>query len=110
MVVVLAERLVVDDVEISCGEWLRAGAAGKALLVPATSQATVGCFDGFSFNALVASAADGPGTWRVRATDAGCLRLSVRVRGWKGRRRRPDLGRTAHGRRRRGAVWVEVAV
>jgi len=107
VVVVLTERLVIDDIEIRRGEWLRAGAAGKALLVPATGQATVGRFDGFSFDALVASAADGPGSWRVRATNAGRLRLGVRVRGCEGRWR-SDLERAAHGGGRCGTVRVEV--
>lgn len=97
MVVVLAIRLVVDDIEIRRGEWLRAGSACETLLVPAASQATIGCFDGFTFDGLVAAAADGPGPWRVRAVDVGDLGLGVRFRGWEGRRWRSGLGRTTDG-------------
>ena len=44
VIVLLAIRLVVDDVEIGGREWLFAGLADKALLVPATGQAAIRCF------------------------------------------------------------------
>lgn len=50
VVVLLAEWLVGDDVEVGRGERLFAGAADEAGFVPAASQAAVGCFDRLAFD------------------------------------------------------------
>lgn len=110
VVVVLAEWLVVDHVEISSGERLRAGTAREALLVPATGEATIGSFNGLSFDSLVATTTDRSNAWSRRAADGGrgtmlmwlCWRREWRW--WSS-----DLGRTTDGQRRRSAIRVEVA-
>lgn len=42
MIVVLAVRVIVNNVEVRRGEWLLARAAGEACLVPSASQAAIG--------------------------------------------------------------------
>lgn len=50
VVVLLAVRLVVDDVEVSVREGLVAGLASEAGFVPAACEAAVGRLDGFAFD------------------------------------------------------------
>ena len=83
VVVVLAEGVVVDDVEVCGREGLRAGAADEAGFVPAAGQAAVGGFDGFAFDAHVAAAADcSAGGWA--AGELGARRSLGNGRGLEG--------------------------
>lgn len=95
VVVMLAVRLIVDDVEVGSSEWLRTGAASKALLVPTTGQATVCGFDRLSLDGLIATATDRPDTrccWATNRWRTG----RVRSRWWE-RRWDPLLGSLVAG-------------
>ena len=71
VVVLLAVRLVLDDVEVGRREGLLARSAGKALLVPAACEAAISGFDGFAFDDLVAAATaglDAAGCWTANGS------------------------------------------
>jgi hypothetical protein len=83
VIVVLAVRLIVDDIEIRSSERLLAGTAGEALLVPSACKSAIGGFDGLSLDRLVATTADGSDT-RSSGTTNGWHRAESMRLGWWG--------------------------
>lgn len=83
VVVLLAIRVVVDDVEVRGGEWLFTRSAGEACFVPSASQASIGCLDGFAFDDLAAATAEWPHAGAASRRRRGSWRL---LRSWRKRR------------------------